>query len=55
MVGHDLVSCTSQIQTIRCIHPDGRPVVLVDTPGFDDTKMSNMDILTLVADWLLKT
>ena len=32
---------------------DGRPVVLVDTPGFDDTYKS--EILTMIADWLVKT
>ncbi|KAJ2935050.1 hypothetical protein H1R20_g2003, partial [Candolleomyces eurysporus] len=31
---------------------DGRKVVLVDTPGFDDTTKSDSDILKLIADFL---
>ena len=29
-----------------------RHVVLVDTPGFDDTGKSDPDILTLISKWL---
>jgi len=46
---------TIGIRTIRAIHPtDGRPVVFVDTPGFDNTFKSDTEILTMVADWLRK-
>jgi hypothetical protein len=31
---------------------DGTTVVLVDTPGFDDTYLSDFDILENVAKWL---
>lgn len=31
---------------------DGRKVILVDTPGFDDTEKSDADILKLIADFL---
>jgi hypothetical protein len=34
---------------------DGRPVVFVDTPGFDDTYKSDMEILTMIANWLVRT
>jgi len=34
---------------------DGRPVVLIDTPGFDDTKMSDTDVLKLIAAFLATT
>jgi len=30
-------------------------LVFVDTPGFDDTNMSDVDILKMVADWLKAT
>ena len=32
----------------------GLRVVLVDTPGFDDTLRPDMDILRRIADWLIK-
>jgi hypothetical protein len=37
-------------------HPTGGyPVVFVDTPGFDDIYISDIDILATIADWLVKT
>ena len=30
-------------------------MVLVDTPGFDNTHKSDVDILKMVADWLKST
>ena len=29
-----------------------RYVILVDTPGFDDTYTSDLDILNMISDWL---
>ncbi|KAF8420754.1 P-loop containing nucleoside triphosphate hydrolase protein [Boletus edulis BED1] len=53
VVGNDLRSKTQEIQHIRCLHPDGRRnIVLVDTPGFDDTMRSDAEILRSIADWL---
>jgi GTP-binding protein EngB required for normal cell division len=55
-VGHKLKSCTSDIRAVRYIHPqDSRPIVFVDTPGFDDTHKSDTEILKIIADWLEKT
>ena len=34
---------------------DGRSVVLVDTPGFDDTTISDTDILKKIAVFLAAT
>lgn len=31
---------------------DGHDVTLVDTPGFDDSKRSDTEILILIANWL---
>lgn len=54
--GHGLMSCTSEIGSALYNHPrDGQPVTLVDTPGFDDTYKSDTEILSLIAEWLVKT
>ncbi|KAI6102827.1 P-loop containing nucleoside triphosphate hydrolase protein [Pisolithus sp. B1] len=50
-VGHDLISCTSEIKATKC-HVEGLSIVLVDTPGIDDTNKSDMHILKLISDWL---
>jgi predicted GTPase len=55
-VGHGLTSCTADIRSVRVRHPTtGREIVIVDTPGFDDTYRSDAEILKLIADWLRKT
>ncbi|KIM82904.1 hypothetical protein PILCRDRAFT_820198 [Piloderma croceum F 1598] len=55
-IGHGLESFTSEIRAVRVNHPiDGRPVVLVDTPGFDDTYKSDLEILAMIAEWLVET
>ncbi|KAF7980092.1 hypothetical protein HWV62_39902 [Athelia sp. TMB] len=51
-VGHTLSSETSKINIVRCMHPnDNRPVIFVDTPGFDDTNRSDVEILSQIASW----
>ncbi|PPR07926.1 hypothetical protein CVT24_000906 [Panaeolus cyanescens] len=49
-----LASFTSDIETIRIYgHPKyGSRIVLADTPGFDDTHRSDMEILVLISNWL---
>ncbi|KAL6302082.1 P-loop containing nucleoside triphosphate hydrolase protein [Sparassis latifolia] len=55
-VGHNLQSCTGEIRAIRVSRPtDSGNVVLVDTPGFDDTTSSDTEILKMIASWLSKT
>ncbi|KAF7970688.1 hypothetical protein HWV62_23292 [Athelia sp. TMB] len=55
-VGHDLESCTSEIRAVQCRHPnEAGEVVFVDTPGFDDTYKPDIEILSTIADWLVKT
>ncbi|KIM73947.1 hypothetical protein PILCRDRAFT_716716 [Piloderma croceum F 1598] len=55
-VGHGMESHTSDIRSVRVPHPiRGHPMVFVDTPGFDDTYKSDTEILTIIANWLLKT
>ncbi|KAI6117054.1 P-loop containing nucleoside triphosphate hydrolase protein [Pisolithus croceorrhizus] len=50
-VGHDLTSCTSEIKATK-LKLEEDSVVLVDTPGIDDTNKSDMHILKLISDWL---
>lgn len=55
-IGHGLISYTSEIRSVRTIHPINKyPVVFVDTPGFDDTYKSDIEILSMIADWLVQT
>ncbi|XP_006459451.1 hypothetical protein AGABI2DRAFT_191422 [Agaricus bisporus var. bisporus H97] len=52
--GSTLRSVTSQIEATTVVHPSDkdRRVVLVDTPGFDDTTRSDMQILQMISEWL---
>ncbi|KDR76127.1 hypothetical protein GALMADRAFT_96584 [Galerina marginata CBS 339.88] len=54
-VGHGLQSCTSRVQVSSQFELDGRSVTLIDTPGFDDTTTSDMDILRQISEFLSKT
>ncbi|KAF5359523.1 hypothetical protein D9756_003493 [Leucocoprinus leucothites] len=55
--GHTLASVTSDIEAVRVPFPanPNRDIVLVDTPGFDDTTRSDMEILNMISEWLKKT
>ena len=53
-IGHDLESYTTDIQIIRFQFVDIN-VVFVDTPGFDDTHKSDVEILDMIANWLNTT
>ncbi|KAH7925413.1 kinase-like protein [Leucogyrophana mollusca] len=57
IVGHDLESCTQKVVAFTCPHPDGsnRNIVFVDTPGFDDSKRTDYDILRDISKWLEQT
>ncbi|KAF7973131.1 hypothetical protein HWV62_16174 [Athelia sp. TMB] len=49
---HNLSSGTSEIRAVRCQHPeDNRPVLFVDTPGFDDPSRSDIEVLSQIASW----
>ena len=55
LVGHLLASCTSELQyaIIDNASPcEGHRVIIVDTPGFDDTFMDEVEILRRIAVWL---
>ncbi|KAG6913645.1 hypothetical protein DXG01_005352, partial [Tephrocybe rancida] len=51
---HGLESCTPQLLPVILPHPTDqtRRIVLVDTPGFDDTGLSNSEILQRITVWL---
>lgn len=55
-MGHGLESETSEINYAEYIHPGGRKVTLVDTPGFDDSRedISDVDILRMISEYLTK-
>jgi len=54
-VGEELDSCTSSVQETEEFILDGRRVVLVDTPGFDDSVQSDTDVLKSIAAFLGET
>ena len=50
-----LESCTAEVQLSDVFTLDGREVLLVDTPGFDDTSKSDTEILQTIAAFLATT
>ncbi|KAF8959522.1 kinase-like domain-containing protein [Flammula alnicola] len=50
-------SCTQDVQTFGCMHPNGngQKIVIVDTPGFDDTNKTDYEVLEEIAKWLEQT
>lgn len=54
-VGGRLTSCTDDVQLADVFTLDGREVILIDTPGFDDTNKSDTDVLKLIAAFLATT
>ena len=65
-VGRGLASCTAAVTARVVVQAPleyaqlnqmlgGRRIVLVDTPGFDDTYMEDEEILILISEWLTKS
>lgn len=54
-VSDRLKSCTSEVQSVGPFDLDGQAITLVDTPGFDDTTVSDTDILKKIAVYLAST
>jgi len=54
-IGVNLESCTAEVQLADEFTLDRRPVILIDTPGFDDTNKSDTDVLKLIAAFLATT
>ena len=57
VVGHSLNSCTTENKPVIIQHPteENRRIILVDTPGFDDTYINDVEILKSIADWLARS
>ncbi|PMD53669.1 uncharacterized protein K444DRAFT_571192 [Hyaloscypha bicolor E] len=53
-VGHNLASCTDAVLQVPCTI-ENENVVLVDTPGFSDTHLSDTEILRMIAEWMKDT
>ncbi|KAF9781351.1 P-loop containing nucleoside triphosphate hydrolase protein [Thelephora terrestris] len=51
-VGKGLRSCTNSVQVAGAFNLDGRRVVLIDTPGFNDTTQSDTEILRTIVAFL---
>ncbi len=57
-VNHGLKSCTQEIECATITLPEhhakwpSRRLVLVDTPGFNDTKQGEFEILRKISVWL---
>ncbi|KAH6905904.1 P-loop containing nucleoside triphosphate hydrolase protein [Coprinopsis sp. MPI-PUGE-AT-0042] len=60
-VGHQLQSCTRDVSWYQATVPRrfprlaGRRLILVDTPGFDDTYADDSEILKRVSAWLAQS
>ena len=54
-VGTDLRSCTFEPQLSKPFILDGRGVVLIDTPGFNDAEMSDSVVLGKITAFLERT
>lgn len=53
-VGHRLQSSKSAICAVEVFHPTtNEPLILIDTPGLDDTKL-DIEILNMMTAWLRK-
>ncbi|CAL1707967.1 unnamed protein product [Somion occarium] len=48
-------SSTTQVQSSQPFDVGGRRIVLIDTPGFDDTTRTDTDILRMIATYLENT
>ncbi|KAF9223438.1 hypothetical protein BS17DRAFT_781854 [Gyrodon lividus] len=53
--GSGLESCTNEVQTSLPFNVGGQPVILIDTPGFDDTTLTDTDVLRIIAAYLVTT
>ena len=50
-----MASCTAEVTLADEFTLDGRRVILMDTPGFDDTSKTDTEILTIIATFLAST
>jgi len=53
-VGHGLRPGTTDIRTVKILHPPHGSVIFVDTPGFNGPSQSDVEILSMIADYLVQ-
>ncbi|KAI1376172.1 P-loop containing nucleoside triphosphate hydrolase protein [Hypoxylon crocopeplum] len=53
-IGHGGASCTVNVQAGH-VRVGGKNVILIDTPGFDDTESRDPEIFETIAAWLAKS
>jgi hypothetical protein len=53
-IGNTLRSCTWEVNFSNPLLIDGHPIILLDTPGFNDTEKGDIEILTDIAGFLGK-
>jgi hypothetical protein len=55
-VGHGLGACTTDVRAVRVHHPrvEGREIILLDTPGFDEMGTTEDDVYQMIIDWTKK-
>jgi hypothetical protein len=51
-IGKGIDSCTREVELSEQFELDGRLVRLIDTPGFDDSAISDVDVLEMIAAFL---
>ncbi|KAL8405392.1 hypothetical protein RB596_004311 [Gaeumannomyces avenae] len=54
-IGSTMRSCTQHVGAYPVQWMDGTRIFLVDTPGFDDTDLSDSEVLKEVAAWLTRS
>ncbi|KAH6708801.1 hypothetical protein BKA61DRAFT_490578 [Leptodontidium sp. MPI-SDFR-AT-0119] len=52
VVGHNLQSCTADVQMFHFLHPSGKHIFLIHTPAYDDTNLTDTQVLTTIAAYL---
>ncbi|KAI5994302.1 hypothetical protein EDC04DRAFT_2613206 [Pisolithus marmoratus] len=55
LVGRSLASCTTEVCTSKPFLVDGKIVTVMDTPGFDDTRRGDAEVLSSIAAYLSKS
>lgn len=50
-----LESCTAEVQLADEFTLDEKRILLIDTPGFDDTSKSDTEVLKMIAAFLATT
>ncbi|KAF8746755.1 50S ribosome-binding GTPase [Rhizoctonia solani] len=54
-MGHDLMSCTRDVLLADTYQYKGHEIQLIDTPGFDDTNLPDLEVLRRIADFLAES